>query len=185
MLFRCRSQFLVAQLVVRRADWKQIVVQVQQINDALILAYLSTPTYSDTGTAVSRLTLHKTGLSETTTQTFRTAFVRPHRFRFEFQEQRGRHAQRDRCIVHADGSEFRSWWHSDPRVERHESLLMALAGPTGATSGTALRVPLLLIANRFANRADLSSTDEPFSARIESAAIPERDLAFHPPETTA
>ena len=74
-------------------------------------------------------------------QIFRTAFVRPDRFRFEFENA----VHRARNIVWRNGSEVRAWWAFSWYPESPESIGDAIAGATGISSGAAHTVPQLLM----------------------------------------
>src|SRR5690348_1665880 len=92
--------------------------------------------YAGCGTCRDRGIVQITFLSadgkRTTELPFTTAFVRPDRFRFEYQEQ----VPQRRYIVWARGKDVRTWWTIEPGVSREKSLDMALAGATGVSGGS-------------------------------------------------
>lgn len=76
---------------------------------------------------------------------FKTAFVRPDRFRFEYSENG---EPWDRYVIWRQGETVRTWWGIDPGVHDAPSLGAALAAATGVSSGSARRIPGLLLAER-------------------------------------
>jgi hypothetical protein len=109
------------------------------ILSAMADAYASCVSYRDTGSVVTRFLHQEPKDGHTSTKPFRTAFVRPDKFRFEYAHE-GR-----RYIVWSHGQSTRTWWGVDPGVEEAESLGLALAGATGISSGSAHTVPVLLL----------------------------------------
>jgi len=102
-------------------------------------AYASCSSYRDTGVAVTLLG------SMTMTTAFKTAFVRPDRFRFEYHQRPSRLLPGSRMIVWKERADVRVWWTVGGKVEAKESLDLALAGATGVSSGTAHTIPRLLM----------------------------------------
>lgn len=118
----------------------------EQILARMAAVYAGCRSYRDTGDVHSRF-LGKPGLPEYEKhRPFRTAFVRPDRFRFEFANQFPGGTELYRFIVHAAGDVVQSWWDVRPGVERPASLGLALAGATGVSGGAAHTVPALLMA---------------------------------------
>ncbi len=79
---------------------------------------------------------------------FRTAFVRPDRFRFEFREMiAGPESEWLRCVILSDGSSFRSWMATDRALEIKDPLDRALAGATEISGGSACAIPSQLRMN--------------------------------------
>jgi hypothetical protein len=74
---------------------------------------------------------------------FRTAFVRPDRFRFEYYD---KSEPVDRFVIWRQGESVRTWWGIEPGVHDARSLGNALAAATGVSSGSARRIPGLLLA---------------------------------------
>jgi hypothetical protein len=115
----------------------------EQILDRVAGVYAGCRSYRDSGCARSRF-LGLPGLPEfETDKPFRTAFVRPDRFRFEFSDPGG--TEPYRYIVHAAGDVFQTWWDVRPGVERKSSLGLAVAGAAGVSDGAAHTVPALLM----------------------------------------
>jgi pimeloyl-ACP methyl ester carboxylesterase len=104
--------------------------------------YRTCGTYRDTG-VVRTVYVEKLG-ERTDEKPFRTAFVRPDRFRFEFTYKHFL-GNPDRYIVWRQGSDVRSWWGVRPGVEKLESLSEGLSGATGVSGGSAHTVPRLLL----------------------------------------
>lgn len=68
---------------------------------------------------------------------FRTAFVRPDRFRFQYSERERHCPEAVRFIVALNGPRHDEWWdHTE--LEPNESLSMAIAGATRVSGGSAL-----------------------------------------------
>jgi hypothetical protein len=116
----------------------------EQILAALAEVYATCGSYRDSGQVVTRFLDLGGRLTDTSVKPFRTAFVRPGRFRFEYREE----GQGDRCIVWSHGEATRTWWDVTPGVEEHESLGVAVAGATGVSDESAHTVPALLLPDR-------------------------------------
>jgi hypothetical protein len=84
--------------------------------------YASCSSYRDTGVAVALVG------SETTKTKFKTAFVRPDRFRFEYRDRPPPPLPASRMIVWRGKADVRTWWSVTGKVKAEESLGMALAG---------------------------------------------------------
>jgi hypothetical protein len=107
-------------------------------------AYGACRTYQDRGDAVT-VFIHGGGRRRTQSRPFRTWFVRPDLFRFEYAKREiGPEEEWDRCVIWRKNGVTRSWWTIDVPGEP-ESLSMALAGATGVSRGSAVRVPRLLL----------------------------------------
>src|SRR5262249_17383190 len=101
---------------------------------------------------------------------FSTAFVRPDRFRFEFEDANGR--RKKRCIVWADGADVRTWWDVRPGLRQESSLGLALAGATGASGRAARPAPGMLLPEVVGGRL---LTDLTQLQRLEDAKLGEVD----------
>jgi hypothetical protein len=75
-------------------------------------------------------------------RSFSTVFVRPNRFRFEFQGFRDGKAWR--YLIWANGHEVATAWDLNPRQGKPESLDSALFVATGVTEGSSTEIPGLL-----------------------------------------
>jgi hypothetical protein len=89
---------------------------------------------------------------------FKTAFVRPDRFRFEYTET-APDGLRKRYIVWRSGSRVQSWWDIAPGIEEPESLGLALAGATGVSGSSAHTIPALLLPREVTGRRLTDMTD--------------------------
>lgn len=114
-------------------DAEQILTRMKQV-------YSEASSYCDAG-EVHTVVETPTGVVDLDFS-FRTAFVRPNLFRFEFERPSG---SGNRYVVWADSTAIRSWWSRRPGVEEHEKVEFALAGPTGVSYGAAVRIPALLM----------------------------------------
>jgi hypothetical protein len=120
----------------------------EPIFERVARTYASCRSYQDEGAVVTTIISELVAPwgRRTSRKPFRTAFVRPDRLRFEFSEEaEGPESEWKRYVVWADGKDIRSWWTVRPRIEHHETLLHALAGPTGVSNGSAGAVPSLLL----------------------------------------
>jgi hypothetical protein len=107
-------------------------------------AYGSCRTYQDRGDAVT-VFIHSGGRRRTQSKPFRTWFIRPDQFRFEFaQREIGPEDEWDRYVIWRNAGITRSWWTINGPDEP-ESLSRALAGATGVSGCSAIRVPRLLL----------------------------------------
>jgi len=107
-------------------------------------AYASCHTYQDRGDVVN-VDTRANGRRRTRSRPFRTWFTRPDYFRFEFADRDiGPEEEWDRYVVWRAGAQTRTWW-SVKGEDAPESLSMALAGATGISGSSAIRVPRLLI----------------------------------------
>jgi hypothetical protein len=114
----------------------------EQILAALSETYSTCASYMDTGEVVSLG-------AYPTTRPFRTAFVRPDWFRFEFRDRFDEADPWHSYVVWANESDVRVRWDIRPQVEQAESLRLALAGATGVSGGAAHTIPSLLMPDLF------------------------------------
>jgi outer membrane lipoprotein-sorting protein len=112
--------------------------------------YRSCASYRDTGT-VSIVYFEKFG-KRTEERPFKTAFVRPDKFRFEYTETTFVGGKRQ-YIVWQGGRVVKTWWDVKPGVGTPSSLDMALAGATGVSGGSAHTVPRLLLSEAVSGRS--------------------------------
>jgi hypothetical protein len=75
---------------------------------------------------------------------FKTAFERPHRFRYEFEDEDSGH----RLVIWQDVPPAKLFWTVTGEVETRE-LSMAIAAATGVSGGSAFAIPRLLIGDLF------------------------------------
>lgn len=127
---------------------KPDALKAQDVLDRMAEAYAGCKSYRDTG-VVKTVFVNATG-DRTLEKPFKTAFVRPDRFRSEYTEKRG--GREDRYIVWRNGKEVQTWWDVKPGVEKPASLGLALAGATGVSGGSAHTVPSLLLPNEVGGR---------------------------------
>ena len=104
--------------------------------------YAQCKSYQDTG--VVRIVYLEAGGRRIEERPFKTAFVRPDRFRFEYQET-GILGTKRRYIVWRLGSHVQTWWDVKPGIEKAASLSSALSGATGVSGGSAHAIPSLLL----------------------------------------
>lgn len=108
--------------------------------------YAACRSYSDTGTVV-RSAREPDGTAQTFPLTAPrkvvTAFVRPDRLRFEFDDLRA--GKPVRHIIWMDGKTVKTWWDVRPGVETPESLQFAIGAAAGVTESTSVTIPPLLL----------------------------------------
>lgn len=108
--------------------------------------YRTCRSYRDNGEV--RTTILTDGGRAGSERPFRTAFVRPGRFRFQFTDT-GLGERSSSYIVWSDGAEVRSWWDAKPGVRNPGPLRDALGVATGISGGSSTRVPGLLLPDQF------------------------------------
>ncbi len=77
-----------------------------------------------------------------TLRPFSTEFIRPSRFRFEFEEIS--ETRTTNFVVWQSGASIKSWWSIRPEVRSFETLDEALAGASGVSRGSSTQVPSML-----------------------------------------
>ena len=119
----------------------------QKLIDGVFCTYGELTTYQDDG-SVSIQTKDENALPRTT---FETRFLRPSYFRFKFASPHP-HAPLSHivttCVCGFDGDAAYLWtkhYEDRPRVQTYESLMMAVAGATGISSGSAHTIAQLLL----------------------------------------
>jgi outer membrane lipoprotein-sorting protein len=147
---------------------KPDALKAQDVLDRMAKVYADCKSYRDTG-VVKTMFVEATG-NRTVEKPFKTAFVRPDRFRFEYTEKRG--GREDRYIVWRKGKEVQTWWDVKPGVEKPESLDLALAGATGVSSSSAHTIPALLHPKEVSGRR---LTEVTGAKRIEDAKLDKAD----------
>ena len=122
----------------------------KQILKCMATVYATCTSYCDTGLVSTRFIEDKG--TRTIEKPFTTAFVRPDRFRFEYQD--GSH----QAIVWREGETVRVEWpwtgiaELPPQLIKPESLELALAGATGVSGGSAHTIPALLLPEEVGGR---------------------------------
>ncbi|MEX2553265.1 MAG: hypothetical protein WD627_09760 [Actinomycetota bacterium] len=119
---------------------------------AMVVRYGGCHSYCDSGKVVTRFIRQSRPSSRI--KPFKTAFVRPGQFRFEFRSRHGDAEEDwDRYIIWARGSEARTWWDVSPGIERRDSLGLAVAGATGVSGRSSHTVPALLLPDQVGGRS--------------------------------
>ena len=134
----------------------------QQILDKMVSVYASCNNYADEG-RVETIFFQNSGRSWTSVKPFATAFVRPSRFRFEFENTD--HNRSSHYVVWQEGASVKSWWTIKPETRSFENLAFALAGAAGVSSGAAINIPSMLLSslgdtNRIRSLSQLNLTGE-------------------------
>ncbi len=103
--------------------------------------YASAGSYLDTG-MVREVFTNANG-SRTVEKPFSTAFVRPHRFRYEFRE-KVRPFEERQFVIYRDRNELRVHWDLEHDMTL-DTLDRAVAAATGVSSESAITVPAMLL----------------------------------------
>jgi hypothetical protein len=127
------------------AKVEQEPVRAGAVVERCVEMYKGLKTYEDTGQVVQTMTVG--GRRTVSRQPFETRFQRPDRFYYQFKGSVTPGAEpRSTYAVWADGSgKVRSHWDLMGGDQEQPSLDMALAGPTGISGGSAIKVPSLLL----------------------------------------
>jgi hypothetical protein len=120
----------------------------REILDRMANVYARCRSYRDAG-VVQTMFVQANG-NRTVKRPFKTAFVRPDRFRFEYTEKQ--RVWENRFIVWQNGRDVRTWWSVRPGVEKPESLGLAIAGATGVSGGSAHTIPAQLLPTEIGGR---------------------------------
>ena len=147
---------LVAVGPARAGEPKPEALTARDLLDRMAKAYAGCKSYRDSG--VVQTVFVKADGSLAVEKPFRTAFVRPDRFRFEF-SQKGPDGKVSRYIIWRKGQDIQTWWDLEPGVKKPESLNLALAGATGVSGTSAHTVPRLLLPKAVEGRSLLELTD--------------------------
>jgi outer membrane lipoprotein-sorting protein len=125
--------------------------------------YANCKTYQDTGVVEF---VYDRG-TRTESRPFKTAFVRPDRFRFEYSV-RGK--AKSRHIVWARADDVRTWWDVTQRVDTPPSLGLAVAGASGVSGGSAHTIPALLLPTEVGGRhlTDVTEANQIADATLDN-----------------
>lgn len=131
----------------------------QRILDKMADTYATCKTYRDSGVVTNDFGPRPGSLAtyprHVDVKPFRTAFVRPDRFRFEYDDT----TPEKPYIIWAKAGDVRTWWYVRPGVQTPPSLGDAIAGATGVSSGSAHITPTLLLPDRIGGRRLTALTD--------------------------
>ena len=131
----------------------------QQLLDKMADTYATCKSYRDSGVVTNdfgpRPGSGATYPRHVDVKPFRTAFVRPDRFLFEYHNP----TPEMPYIIWAKEGDVRTWWYIKPGEEKQTSLEMAVAGATGVSSGSAHTIPALLLPQEIGGRRLTMLTD--------------------------
>jgi len=122
----------------------------QQILDKMAATYATCKSYRDSGTVTKFFSPQHIDVKP-----FRTAFVRPDQFRFEYDDL----DPEKPYVVWAKGDEVRTWWYVRPGVQNPPSLGHGIAGATGVSGGSAHTIPTMLLPDQIGGRSLASLTN--------------------------
>ena len=153
-------------------ELKQDSLTAKQILDRMAQTYAGCKSYHDSGIVKSVIIMADGNV--TIERPFTTAFVRPDRFRFEYEsrfeiEEVGFN-RKHRHIVWCKGKEVQTWWSIKPGIEKRVSLGIALAEATGVSGGSAHTIPALLLPEEVGGRR---LTDVKEAKRVDDAKVDE------------
>ncbi len=158
LLMRAMSLACAASIGVAADEGATDNLTAQQILEKMATTYANCKSYRDSGVVTNDFGPHTEGdryPRHINFKPFRTAFVRPDQFRFEYDD-----TTPDKSyIIWAKAGETRTWWHFKPGVEDQPSLGIAIAGATGVSGGSAQTIPALLLLDRIGGRKLTSLTD--------------------------
>ena len=108
--------------------------------------YASCRSYRDTGRASQiyrNMPGQEQGVADLKPRKLTTTFIRPDKFRFEFDDDSG--GKLIRNLIRMDGRTVNSWWDIRPGIQTPESLSFALGAAVGVTESSSLTIPPLLL----------------------------------------
>ena len=138
----------------------------QEILAAMAQTYASCKSYQDEGRVIK--TFFETDGTRTVEIKFKTAFVRPDRFRFQYTDQDQFKKERS-YIIWRKAGDVKSWWDVMPGIKTNDSLALALARATGVSSSSAHTIPVLLLPDETMGRR-LTDLLEPRRGADEAVA---------------
>lgn len=128
----------------RAVDCQTKSITAQSIVEKMAARYAHASSYQDTG-VVMDVKGDAAGHSETVIK-FKTYFVRPHFFRFEWTDRSAVTSEERLNVVWNDGKQtYRYYSWDDPTVEKEEDIDLGVAGAAGISRGSAHTVPALLM----------------------------------------
>ena len=126
----------------------------EQILERVAKTYAHCKTYLDAG--VVETTYIRSLSRQLESKPFMTAFVRPDRFRFEYKARSySTNKVETSHIVWRDKKN----WVAEPEDSKKDPFMMALAGETGVSTGSAHTVPALLLPDEVAGRRITEMTE--------------------------
>lgn len=114
------------------------------IIERLLERYRELESYQDSGVAKT-VFFKNEQVDRVVERPFKTAWVRPDRFRFEYSEKLLMGRANHRYIVWMHGDDVQSQWTLKGAPRREQGLLRAIAGATGVSGGSAHLVSSMLI----------------------------------------
>ena len=148
----------------RKSPARRDEPQARALMTEVAKAYASCSSYRDTGVAVTLIE------SKTTTTKFKTAFVRPDRFRFEYRNRPPSPFFASWMIIWKEKGDVRTWWSVAGKVEAEESLNAAIAGATAVSNGTAHTIPRQLMPTVVSGLSLARSADSKHQADVFAEA---------------
>ncbi len=167
LLIACAALILTGsatQLVASEPELDNLTAK--ELLSRMVAQYADCSTYYDSG--MVRTVFFQDNGERVVEKPFSTAFVRPDRFRFEYEA--AMHGKVHHYIIWREGAEIRTWWDLDPGIKTPTSFSLALAGATGVSGGSAHTVPRMLV-SKDTSGATLSYLGDP--QRLEDEACGE------------
>lgn len=143
--------------VVKADEPRRDAFTAKEILDKVAKTYAELKTYRDSG-EVTQVFMMEGQENRIVVKPFKTAFVRPERFRFEYSDA-SPNGQENVYIICRAAGETQSYWDVLGGIKKEESLRMAIASATGVSSGSAYNVPTLLLNAEFKAGSIVNSKD--------------------------
>lgn len=145
-------------------------ITAKQIIAKMAKVYKTCKSYSDSGAVKTIFYDYKGNITNSSNKPFKTAFIRPDQFRFEYKcnQSFGSVKLNTKYIIWAKEKNIRYWWSIQPGIKTDKSLGMAIARATGVSGGSAHTIPNLLMKNEVSG---WSITDITQQQRIADAWI--------------
>lgn len=119
----------------------------QEVLKRMARTYAECRSYRDTGEVTS--VFSAPGMeAQRVHESFSTAFVRPHRFRFEYQYRHSIDGSPSTYVIWEEPERLATWWSLGHSVEQPATLSHAVARASGISSGASIRIPALLAPER-------------------------------------
>lgn len=140
-----------------------------QILGRMATVYAQCKSYRDSG-VLKTVFIDDTG-KRIDERRFTTAFIRPHRFRFEYELIRPAQQSRYRYIIWSNGRDVRTWWYVVQEIRQAESLGSALTAAAGVSGGLTMNIPALLLPDAVGIRFKRDLVKLSDSERVEDGKL--------------
>ena len=135
--------FIVILFTHLQAQAQNIKLTAKEIIEKMIETYKNSISYQDTGIVIETTFSEKLG-KIVNKKPFKTYFVRPNLFRFEWKESFYPGKRMYRCVVWCNGKDTYTYWQTG-KLERMRNLKDGILANAGVSSGSSYTVPSMLI----------------------------------------